>query len=601
MTTCHSRFLAFLCSTALLGLLAGTTFAVTWERIAWTEELGIGVPGLPNAQHFILEAPTLNDNGHVAFRSVLDTGSLSDFNNDTIWTGPADNPQLVVREGSTAPGTSEEFEVFWSDPHLNNTGQTLFHADISGNVEQQHGLWVGTAGSLQLLARENTAISGLSHTIENLSPFSIALSDNGKAAFLGTASNNMTAMWYGSPGSLQLAAMEGQSVPSGQGLSSTVRFEGLADPTSAPAINALGQIVFDAPIASDSGTIFGNSIWAGTPGNLKLVAREDTIPSGAGVKVFLLNASPVINDSGQVAFGAHLSNFHDSIWLGVPGSVQKILEGNSPAPVGVTGVRFSDFGTYNELRLSNSGHVGFRGWLEGTGVNGNNDYGLFRASTSGVDMVARMGSQAPGMQPGAVFEFFDNYSINDAGHMAFMGETTGGGITGDKGHGIWAQNFEGVLELVVRVGDWINPATGNVVRMADATNPNTLRSQGYDEVFQIQFRSSFLLEREFGTAWNAQHQLAFLVHFADTANGEAIFLADLGGVSGDFDNDGDVDGRDFLVWQRTDRTSAGLTAWQQSYGQSGDLNAVAAVPEPSAVFLMIVCLPSAACRRYLVR
>lgn len=37
------------------------------------------------------------------------------------------------------------------------------------------------------------------------------------------------------------------------------------------------------------------------------------------------------------------------------------------------------------------------------------------------------------------------------------------------------------------------------------------------------------------------------------------------GLPGDFDNDGDVDGRDFLVWQRD--TSVGeLADWQENYG-----------------------------------
>ncbi len=51
---------------------------------------------------------------------------------------------------------------------------------------------------------------------------------------------------------------------------------------------------------------------------------------------------------------------------------------------------------------------------------------------------------------------------------------------------------------------------------------------------------------------------------------------------GDFDNDGDVDGRDFLAWQRgesPDPLSAGdLADWQLNYGTSG-LSAIS-VPEP---------------------
>jgi hypothetical protein len=127
-----------------------------------------------------------------------------------------------------------------------------------------------------------------------------------------------------------------------------------------------------------------------------------------------------------------------------------------------------------------------------------------------------------------------------------------------------------------------------------------LTSQGYDQVFLLDWWSASTIRPEQGTAWNANHQIAFSVTFSDSDYGTVLFLADLGGVSGDFDNDGDVDGRDFLVWQRTDRTSAGLAAWQQSYAQSG-LNAIASVPEPAAILLLVAGVIGLSCRRYLVK
>jgi fibronectin-binding autotransporter adhesin len=57
---------------------------------------------------------------------------------------------------------------------------------------------------------------------------------------------------------------------------------------------------------------------------------------------------------------------------------------------------------------------------------------------------------------------------------------------------------------------------------------------------------------------------------------------------GDFDGDGDVDGRDFLVWQRN--TSVGnLADWQANYGTGiGPLTANAtAVPEPGSLVLLL--------------
>jgi pimeloyl-ACP methyl ester carboxylesterase len=72
----------------------------------------------------------------------------------------------------------------------------------------------------------------------------------------------------------------------------------------------------------------------------------------------------------------------------------------------------------------------------------------------------------------------------------------------------------------------------------------------------------------------------------------ANILANLNPESADFDNDGDVDGRDFLVWQRGDSPrslSAGdLSLWQSQYG-TAELNAqLVAVPEPGTLLLLAI-------------
>ena len=73
----------------------------------------------------------------------------------------------------------------------------------------------------------------------------------------------------------------------------------------------------------------------------------------------------------------------------------------------------------------------------------------------------------------------------------------------------------------------------------------------------------------------------------------------------DFDNDNDVDGDDFLIWQRGYPTgshaegdanednlvnAADLTIWESQYGSAPPLQAIAAVPEPASVGLVILAL-----------
>ena len=62
------------------------------------------------------------------------------------------------------------------------------------------------------------------------------------------------------------------------------------------------------------------------------------------------------------------------------------------------------------------------------------------------------------------------------------------------------------------------------------------------------------------------------------------------GLAGDFDADGDVDGADFLKWQRDGLSAQDLTDWQNNYGQTSALAATQAVPEPSTALLAMAGL-----------
>lgn len=78
-----------------------------------------------------------------------------------------------------------------------------------------------------------------------------------------------------------------------------------------------------------------------------------------------------------------------------------------------------------------------------------------------------------------------------------------------------------------------------------------------------------------------------------------LMVSTIGGVDGDFDGDLDVDGIDFLIWQRGDSPDGGtpdeLAAWEANYGtQPPPLQAsAAAVPEPASSLLAVLGLTAA--------
>lgn len=71
-------------------------------------------------------------------------------------------------------------------------------------------------------------------------------------------------------------------------------------------------------------------------------------------------------------------------------------------------------------------------------------------------------------------------------------------------------------------------------------------------------------------------------------NDLVLTFTGLVGLLGDFDMDGDVDGTDFLVWQRNPAVG-NLADWQANYGATSALAAAtAAVPEPTGVVLLTI-------------
>ncbi len=71
------------------------------------------------------------------------------------------------------------------------------------------------------------------------------------------------------------------------------------------------------------------------------------------------------------------------------------------------------------------------------------------------------------------------------------------------------------------------------------------------------------------------------------------------GIPGDFDGDGDVDGRDFLAWQRGNSpipfSAEDLALWQTSY--PGPLTGFTTVPEPTSIMLIMMAACGLLCGR----
>lgn len=73
---------------------------------------------------------------------------------------------------------------------------------------------------------------------------------------------------------------------------------------------------------------------------------------------------------------------------------------------------------------------------------------------------------------------------------------------------------------------------------------------------------------------------------AYTVEWKNLNLITIEGLTGDFDADGNVDGADFLIWQRDNGVGA-LADWTANFGATADAAAaVHAIPEPGALSLL---------------
>jgi hypothetical protein len=131
----------------------------------------------------------------------------------------------------------------------------------------------------------------------------------------------------------------------------------------------------------------------------------------------------------------------------------------------------------------------------------------------------------------------------------------------------------------------------------DAANPAGDSLANFDADDPLGAGTGGAFELQIPAPWGSHGRYHITIHEM------AIRLRTATENPGDFDSDGDVDGRDFLVWQRglspTPLSSSDLSDWQINYGP-GTVQALAtSVPEPcSSLLLMAIVGLSTMTRRH---
>ena len=473
----------------------GTTMGETFSRLNLT-----------------LNSYEIDGQGRLSFYGQVDGEGVGSHNDRGIWSETTGTLRLVARDGDRAPGTPSGvvFDRIAQERHhklqVHPDGQIAFKSFLAGEgltFYNDSGFWVGDADSLVLGARSGDRAPGTPPDtyFGHFSYLGRPLFNSaGDVAFSwGLVGPNLVAnetrgMWLGPPGELRLIALEGDPAP---GLPSDFVSVGTSKLTED------GDFVFNAYLG---GTFQGSSIWRIREDSLELVARPGSAAPGLPGVEFRLITHRTFDAHGNVAFKTRLfgegvdpTNF-ESIWAERSGALELVARTGDRAPGTPEGVVFGGSTPRSGIRgvlSDDEGGLMITSTLTGDGIDDTNNLGVWFDASGDLELVARTGDQAPGMPDGVKFDHVSG-QINAAGQIAIKALIMEEGV---QKRGVWAQDRQGVLQLVVLEGQEIEVAPGE-----------------FQQIEQLLIPSSSLVLGDRG-------HVAFGAHFED--NRQGLFVSSL--------------------------------------------------------------------------
>jgi hypothetical protein len=259
----------------------------------------------------------------------------------------------------------------------------------------------------------------------------------------------------------------------------------------------------------------GHALWTYAPGaGLHLLARAgDSAPGKDGQSFVSFPEPPAINDRGDVTFLAFVQDIpHEAseaddvedgldlslgIWTARDGEFTPRLHIGDTAPIAHQQAVFSDFG---RPLMNGRGDIAVMAAIQGPEVSEHESIGIWTEGPGDNDgrLVARGGMHAPGAPDEAVFHAFLEPSLNNAGQVAFLAALAGPGISDAEQNvlGLWGQDRSGTLRMVVRTGEYVAVAPGDLrlieaIAFASGSGGQDGRPRGLNDHGQIALRVRF--------------------------------------------------------------------------------------------------------------
>ena len=343
--------------------------------------------------------------------------------------------RTVAVTGQTAPGAGGKPYVGFERPSIDGTGRIVFGGRYDpGTFPYRGGMWVDVAGQKQLVGLEGDAAPGGTFT-----GFHYANPQAGGSIVFGAfLENQVYGQFIAAPnGSLTRLIANGDPAP---GMPPGAVFGGV--PTYSPTFGG-GVHAFDGYVTG-GGTTDGDheGLWAGTPGDIRLLARaRHQAPGAPAGVVFTYNPSvsgpalgpPRVDRLGNVTFHGNLSgegvdHFNDDgIWHGTKDGVRMVVRSGNAAPDSGGGVFLStgmQIGAANGRIAFNAG-ITPKGFVFGGPVVQSGDPvptpepAIYAGPPDALRLIARATDIAPGTEQ--QYRNFLGFAMNAAGDVVFNG------------------------------------------------------------------------------------------------------------------------------------------------------------------------------------
>ena len=377
--------------------------------------------------------------------------------------------EVLALTGNAAPnsngvGTSGTYSGF-GIPEINDLGQVAFTSTVAGSTSTGGVFRSNSTGNLVALTRVGDAApnsngSGTSGTIAGFVTDSLALNDAGQAAFRATIVGSISTEGLfrtSGVGTLAALARVGDQAPNSSGIGASGTLIGVGT----PVLNDAGQVAFLAILSDFNPGLFRS----GGPGALIAIARiGDPAPNFEFVNGALQSFGLyTINQSGQVAFFSDVANSLNG------DSPQGLFRGSGPGSL-------TEVSRVSMNFLINNQVIKVTGYVDGPALD-NQGNGVYVANLRGpfsinqgilkndIPVVLERDS-APLGGGGTLGDLYELHQpvVNSAGQVDFV--ATARSLNGFVDRGIFRRGPNGVVEALVRTPDLVPDGNGHFNTLA---------------------------------------------------------------------------------------------------------------------------------------